>query len=74
MLNNVSPFFKLLVILLYILIFIHLVMFVLCISLLRNDINLLPGLLSVFFLVMLSFKRVMLIIILIFVVYGFLGL
>jgi len=74
MLNNVFPFFKLLVILLYILIFIHLVMFVLCISLLMNDINLLPGLLSVFFLVMLSLKRVMLVIILIFVVYGFLGL
>ena len=63
-----------LVILLYILIFIHLVVFVLCISLLMNDINLLPGLLSVFFLVMLSLKRVMFVMILIFVVYRFLGM
>ena len=60
-------FLSYLVILLYILIFIHLVVFVLCISLLMNDINLLPGLLSVFFLVMF-------VMILIFVVYRFLGM
>jgi hypothetical protein len=63
-----------LVILLYILIFAHLVVFVLCISLLMNDIKLLLSLLSVFFLVMLSLKRVMFVMTLMFVVYEFLGM
>jgi hypothetical protein len=61
-----------LVILFYIMIFVHLVVLVLCIFLLMNDINLLLNLLSVFFLVMLSLKRVMFIMIPMFVVYRFL--
>jgi transposase InsO family protein len=72
-LNHVSSL-SCLVILLYILIFAHLVVFVLCISLLMNDINLLLSLLSVFFLVMLSLKRVMFVMTLMFVVYEFLGM
>jgi len=72
-LNHVSSL-SCLVILLYILIFAYLVVFVLCISLLMNDINLLLSLLSVFFLVMLSLKRVMFVMTLMFVVYEFLGM
>ena len=63
-----------LVILLYILIFVHLVVFVLCISLLMNDINLLLSLLSVFSLVMLSLTRVIFVMIPMLLVYGFLGM
>jgi len=53
-------------------IFVHSVVFVLCIFLLMNDINLLLNLLSVFFLVMLSLKRVMFVMIPMLVVYRFL--
>jgi hypothetical protein len=57
-LNNVSFFFlKLFGRSPLYLIFVHLVVFVLCISLLMNDINLLLNLLIVFFLVMLSLER-----------------
>ena len=63
-----------LVILLYIMIFEHLVVFVLCISLLMNEINLLLSLLSVFFLVMLSLTRVMFVMIPMLLVYGFPGM
>jgi len=69
MINHVSLFLSCLVILLYILIFVHFVVFVFCISLLINDINLLLSLLSVIFLVILSLKRVMFVMIQMLIVY-----